>query len=100
MTPVRDRAGIGRILDAIPPASGAVMMSTGIVSIDLSLDGRETLSRILLVIAGLAWSALALLLASRALGDPQRVRRAACTPAALAGVVGSAVLGARLTVLG
>jgi hypothetical protein len=100
MTPARGRAGLGRILDAIPPASGAVVMGTGIVSIGLSLDGRETLSRILLVIAGLAWIALALLLAGRALGDRARVRHEARSPAALAGGAGTAVLGTRLTLLG
>jgi tellurite resistance protein TehA-like permease len=99
MTPARGRAGVGRIIDAIPPASGAVVMGTGIVSIGLSLDGRETLSRILLVIAGLAWIALASLLASRVLGDRERVRNEARSPAALAGVAGTAVLGTRLTLL-
>jgi hypothetical protein len=100
MTPVRERAGLGRIIDAIPPASGAVVMGTGIVSIGLSLDGRETLSRILLVIDGVVWIALSLLLASRVLGDRERIRREARSPPALAGVAGTAVLGTRLTLLG
>jgi hypothetical protein len=100
MTPARARAALGRIIDEIPPASGAVVMGTGIVSIGLSLDGRETLSRILLVIAGLAWIGLALLLASRVVADRQRIRREASSPAALAGVAGTAVLGTRLTLLG
>ena len=32
--------GLGRMLDSIPPAAGAEVMGTGIVSIALSLDGR------------------------------------------------------------
>lgn len=39
---------VERILTAIPPASGSVVMGTGIVSVALSLHGQETLSRILL----------------------------------------------------
>ena len=47
-----------RILAAIPPASGAVVMGTGIVSIALSLDGSEPFSRILLAVASCLWVAL------------------------------------------
>ncbi len=43
--------GLDRVLDSIPPAAGAEVMGTGIVSVALSLDGDETLSRTLLVIA-------------------------------------------------
>jgi tellurite resistance protein TehA-like permease len=88
------------ILSAIPPASGAVVMGTGIVSIALSLDHYETLSRILLVIAAAAWIALGLLLAGRAVHDPERMRREARSPAALTGVAGTAVLGTRLVAVG
>jgi hypothetical protein len=89
-----------RILSAIPPASGAVVMGTGIVSIGLSLDHEETLSRILLAIAALAWIGLGLLLVGRGLRDRPRVDREARSPAALTGVAGTAVLGTRLTALG
>ena len=89
-----------RILTAIPPASGAVVMGTGIVSIGLSLDHRETFSRILLVVAAAAWIALGLLLTWRALHDRERVHQEARSPAALTGVAGTAVLGTRLTLLG
>ncbi len=77
-----------------------MVMGTGIVSIALSLDGRQTPSRILLVIDGLAWLALGVLLAGRVLHDRGRVRREARSPAALTGVAGTAVLGTRLTLLG
>ncbi|MEO8690128.1 MAG: tellurite resistance/C4-dicarboxylate transporter family protein [Solirubrobacteraceae bacterium] len=89
-----------RTLAAIPPASGAVVMGTGIVSIDLSLAGHETLSRILLVVAAMAWIALGLLLAGRVLRDRERAHQEARSPAALTGVAGTAVLGTRLTLLG
>jgi len=88
------------VLRAIPPASGAVVMGTGIVSIALSLDRQETLSRILLAIGALVWIALGLLLVGRGLRDRPRVEREARSPAALTGVAGTAVLGTRLTLLG
>lgn len=89
-----------QILAAIPPASGAVVMSSGIVSVGLSLDGRETLSRILLAVTVLVWVVLGLLLAGRVAYDRERVRREARSPASLTGVAGTAVLGTRLTLLG
>ena len=97
----RPNAGlVKRTLDAIPPASGAVVMGTGIVSLALSLDGHETLSRILLVLDAVMWAALAVLLPARATRDRARFLADARTPAALTSVAGSAVLGTRLTVLG
>jgi tellurite resistance protein TehA-like permease len=89
-----------RILDAIPPASGAVVMGTGIVSIGLALDEHETLSRRLLVLAALIWAALVVLLPARAARGPERFLADVRTPAALASVAGTAVLGTQLTVLG
>jgi tellurite resistance protein TehA-like permease len=88
-----------RILASLPPASGAVVMGTGIVSIALSLDGRETLSRILLVIDIAVWVVLGLLLAARIAVHRERAHREARSPAALTGVAGTAVLGTRLTLL-
>jgi tellurite resistance protein TehA-like permease len=91
---------IDRILDAIPPASGAVVMGTGIVSIGLSLDGHETISRVVLILDALIWAILAVLLPARATRDRARFRGDVQTPAALTSVAGSAVLGTRLTLLG
>jgi tellurite resistance protein TehA-like permease len=97
----RPAAGVvKRILDAIPPASGAVVMGTGIVSIALSLDGHETISRVLLVLDAVIWVALTVLLPARAARDRTRFLSDVRTPAALTSVAGSAVLGTRLTVLG
>jgi hypothetical protein len=89
-----------RLLAATPPASGAVVMGTGIVSIGLSLDGQETISRVLLSLAAVIWAALAVLLPARAARDRARFRADVRTPAALTSVAGSAVLGTRLTMLG
>jgi len=91
---------LGHILAVVPPGSGAVVMGTGIVSVALSLDGREILSRVLLAGAAVLWIVLGLLLAGRILCDRERARRESRSPTALAGVAGTAVLGTRLVMLG
>jgi tellurite resistance protein TehA-like permease len=91
---------IGRLLDAIPPAAGAEVMATGIVSVALALDREETLSRILLVIAGLTWLALVAVVPRRARRDHARLRAEVRTPAALTSVAATALLGGRLAMLG
>lgn len=85
---------------SVPPASGAVVMGTAIVSIDLSVDGRETLSRILLAIAAAIWIGLGLLLAVRLFRDRDQLLAESALPASLTGVAGTAVLGTRLALLG
>ncbi len=75
-------------------------MGTGIISIDLTVDGYETLSRVLLGAAAAVWVGLGALLAGRVLYDRPRVRHEAASPAALTGVAGTAVLGARIALLG
>jgi len=89
-----------RIIDSVPPAAGAEVMGTAIISIALSLDGEKTLSEVMLVIAGVIWVALAMLVALRAIRDPAAVRANARTPAALTAPVATAVLGTRLTAFG
>ena len=89
-----------RITDAIPPAAGAVVMGTGIVSIDLSLDGQHAISIVLLVLAAIIWILLAGLLPVRALADAERFRADIRHPTALTSIAGTAVLGTRLTVAG
>ena len=88
-----------RILDAVPPASGAVVMGTGIVSIALLLDHQDPLGHPL----GARCRDL-----GRAGGSSARPRpRRPCTvsrrrPSARRAdsIAGSAVLGTRLTLLG
>jgi tellurite resistance protein TehA-like permease len=92
--------GLDRVLEAIPPAAGAEVMGTGIVSVALSLDHHETLSRILLVIAAAMWVTLAVLVPLRARRDRARFLADIQTPPALTSVAGTAVLGTRLALLG
>ena len=55
-----------------PPAAGAAVMATGIVSVGLHLAGHETLSRIALVIGCAAWLGLAADFAVRLLRERAR----------------------------
>lgn len=89
-----------RVLNAIPPASGAAVMGTGIVSIALLLDGEATLSLILLIIDAALWIALVELLPARALSDWTRFRVDLRSPTALTSIAGTGVLGTRLTLAG
>lgn len=103
MTPRRVTApppALGPLLDAIPPASGAVVMGTGIVSFAELLDGYRVLSDALLVLDAFFWVALAVLLPARALRDRPRFRIDMRQPAALTSIAGTSVLGARLTAAG
>jgi len=92
--------GADLLLAAVPPASGAVVMGTGIVSIGLALSGEERLSRVLLALDAMTWAVLAILLPARALRDRARFREDLRTPAAFTAVAGTGVLGTRLTLLG
>jgi tellurite resistance protein TehA-like permease len=89
-----------RVTDAIPPAAGAVVMGTGIVSVGFSLDHQRAISTVLLVLAGIIWLLLAGLLPARALLDAERFRSDIRHPTALTSIAGTAVLGTRLTVAG
>lgn len=89
-----------RLLAATPPAAGAEVMGTGIVSVALSLDGQELLSRGLLVVAAVMWVTLVAVLATRASRDRARLLAEVRRPAALSSVAGTAVLGTRLAQLG
>lgn len=91
---------VDRVLASIPPAAGAEVMGTGVVSIALTLDHQETLSRILLVIAALMWLTLVVLVPLRAHRDRDRFLADIQTPAALTSVAGTDVLGTRLVLLG
>ncbi|WP_406172825.1 tellurite resistance/C4-dicarboxylate transporter family protein [Streptomyces sp. NBC_00996] len=83
-----------------PPAAGAAVMATGIVSIGLHLTGYEFLSRISLVLACAAWLALAADFVVRLLWDRARWLEEACTPPGLTAVAATTVLGTRLSALG
>lgn len=83
-----------------PPAAGAAVMATGIVSVGLSVTGYETLSRIALVLAVVAWLALAADFGVRLVRDRARWVTEACTPGALTAVAATTVLGTRVSALG
>lgn len=91
---------VDELAAAVPPPSGAVVMGTGIVSIGLSLDGQEVLSRLLAAIAGAVWIALGLQVLALALRQRRLLIEQARLPGALTGVAGTNVLGARLALLG
>jgi tellurite resistance protein TehA-like permease len=74
-------------------------MGTGIVSVALSLDGAETLSKILLVIAAALWATVVGLVVRHAIRDPARLREEVRTPTALSWVAASAVIADRLALL-
>ncbi|MYR42835.1 tellurite resistance/C4-dicarboxylate transporter family protein [Streptomyces sp. SID5910] len=83
-----------------PPAAGAAVMATGILSVGLHLTGHELLSRVILVLACAAWLALAADFVSLLLSDRAGWVTQAGTPAALTAVAATAVVGTRFAVLG
>ncbi|EPD60764.1 tellurite resistance/C4-dicarboxylate transporter family protein [Streptomyces sp. HGB0020] len=83
-----------------PPAAAAAVMATGIVSVGLHLAGYEVLSRIALVLASVVWVGLAADFVVRLVRERERWRADAGTPAAIAAVAATAVLGTRFSLLG
>ncbi|MFF0220695.1 tellurite resistance/C4-dicarboxylate transporter family protein [Streptomyces sp. NPDC004629] len=83
-----------------PPAAGAAVMATGIVSLGLHLTGYETLSLIALALGCVAWLALAVDFVAGVLRDRKRWLAGARTPGALTAVAATTVLGTRISVLG
>jgi tellurite resistance protein TehA-like permease len=83
-----------------PPAAGAAVLATGILSIGLHLTGYETLSRVALVLACAAWLALAADFVARLVRERERWLTEAGTPAAPTAVAATTVLGARFSALG
>ncbi|MFD9009981.1 tellurite resistance/C4-dicarboxylate transporter family protein [Streptomyces sp. NPDC059552] len=81
----------------LPPAAGAAVMATGIISVGLHLTGYESVSLVALVVAGALWLVLAADFTSRLLSDRGRFRAEADTPAALTAVAATTVIGTRLS---
>lgn len=75
-------------------------MGTGIVSVALSLDGEQTISKVLLAVTAVMWVTLAVLAIARVMHDRAGLRADVRTPPALTSVAGTAVLGTGLTALG
>ncbi|MFF9125997.1 tellurite resistance/C4-dicarboxylate transporter family protein [Streptomyces sp. NPDC014889] len=83
-----------------PPAAGAAVMATGIVSVALHMTGYELPSRVILAVACFAWLTLAADFVLRLLGDRARWMKDAGTPGALTAVAATTVLGTRFSALG
>ncbi|MFJ8540872.1 tellurite resistance/C4-dicarboxylate transporter family protein [Streptomyces sp. NPDC093586] len=83
-----------------PPAAGAAVMATGILSVGLHLTHHEPLSRVALVLACVAWLALAVNFASLLLFDRAKWVTRAGTPGALTAVAATTVVGTRFSLLG
>ncbi|GGY91315.1 tellurite resistance/C4-dicarboxylate transporter family protein [Streptomyces avidinii] len=80
----------------LPPAAGAAVMATGIISVGLYLTGYGAVSLVALVVAGVLWLVLAADFTSRLLGDRGRFRAEADTPGALTAVAATTIIGTRL----
>ncbi|MFJ7020697.1 tellurite resistance/C4-dicarboxylate transporter family protein [Streptomyces sp. NPDC101117] len=83
-----------------PPAAGASVMATGILSVALHQTGHAILSRIALALACVAWLALACDFLARLLWHRSAWVRAAVTPVSLCAVAATAVLGTRFAAAG
>ncbi|MEU4269279.1 tellurite resistance/C4-dicarboxylate transporter family protein [Streptomyces sp. NPDC026092] len=84
----------------LPPAAGAAVMATGILSVGFHLTGRETVSRVLLCLAAVVWVLLAGDFANRLLRSRRRWVAEADTPPALTAIAATTVLGVRVALLG
>ncbi|WP_194817620.1 tellurite resistance/C4-dicarboxylate transporter family protein [Nocardia sp. XZ_19_385] len=84
----------------LPPAAGAFVMATGILSVGLHLMDFEVASWVTLALAGGAWVVLAVDFGTRLLGDHSRWETEAATAPALTGVAATTVLGTRLSLAG
>ncbi|MFK0227423.1 tellurite resistance/C4-dicarboxylate transporter family protein [Streptomyces sp. NPDC090303] len=85
---------------AVPPAAGAAVLATGILSVGLSQTGFEAVSVVALCLATAVWLLLAYGFAALLVRDRRRWAASAGTPPALTGVAASTVLGARFELLG
>src|SRR5262249_10368992 len=93
-------AAMSRLKTSVLPASGAVVMATGILSVGFWFDDREALSGLLLVIAAAMWLGLGLLLSDRVCRDWAGLEAESASPSALTGIAGTAVLGTGLALRG
>ncbi|MET7455860.1 tellurite resistance/C4-dicarboxylate transporter family protein [Streptomyces sp. NPDC005574] len=83
-----------------PPAAGAAVLATGILSVGLDTTGYAVLSAVALVAACAAWLGLAADFVVRLLWDRLRWVAEAGTPGALTAVAATTVLGIRFSALG
>nr|WP_275410307.1 tellurite resistance/C4-dicarboxylate transporter family protein [Streptomyces sp. SID14478] len=84
----------------LPPAAGAAVMATGIVSVGFHLIGQDVLSAILFVLAAALWVLLAADFVLRLVRERSRWEHEADTPPALTAVAATCVLGTRCSLAG
>ncbi|MFD9128268.1 tellurite resistance/C4-dicarboxylate transporter family protein [Kitasatospora sp. NPDC059571] len=84
----------------LPPAAGAVVMATGIISVGLELLGHHALSLAALVLTAAVWLLLAADFAVRLVRDRSGWTALSRTPASLTAVAATCVLGTRLSLFG
>ncbi|MGW3468451.1 tellurite resistance/C4-dicarboxylate transporter family protein [Saccharopolyspora sp. NPDC000995] len=77
----------------VPPESGAVVMSIGVVSVASGLAGFPVLSLVFLVVAAALWGVLAVVFLARISFDTKRWLWEAGSPSALTCVAATGVLG-------
>ncbi|MER7763725.1 hypothetical protein [Streptomyces sp. NPDC097619] len=85
---------------ALPPAAGAAVMATGILSTGFHLVGRELLSAVAFALTAAVWLVSAAGFTALLLRDRRRWTAAADTPPALTAVAATAVLGVRCALQG
>lgn len=83
-----------------PPAAGAAVMATGIVSVGLRVTGQEVLSWITLVLACAVWAGLAADFGVCLVRDRERWWADARQPPSLTAVAATTVLGTLFALLG
>ena len=79
-----------------PARVGAIVMASGVVSVDLYSVHQTVLSAIMLCFAAAAWLLLVVVLAAPLVYQRGRFGREASSPAGFTGVAATAVLGTRL----
>jgi hypothetical protein len=84
----------------LPPAAGAAVMGTAIISVSLELTGHHPLSLAALALAAVLWLLLAADFGRRLVSDLARFEAEADTPPALTAVAATTVLGTRLSTFG
>lgn len=87
---------MSQLRDRIPPASWTIVMSCGVLSVDLSTVHQSTLSAIVLWFAAGVWLLLAAVLGAPLVYRRDRFAAVTRSPVVLAGVAATAVLGVRL----
>ncbi|MFF5446282.1 hypothetical protein [Streptomyces sp. NPDC012888] len=84
----------------LPPAAGAAVMATAVLSVGLGQAGAPSASAGAFALAAVAWAVLAADFLTRLFGDRPRFVREAGTPAALTAIAATGVLGVRLSTAG